>query len=158
MAQKAGTLVEAKSVAWLPAMRTVGMRGVTIDITARKRAEDERRIIAKIMQGVISTPDLGDFLTLVHRSISEIIYAENCFVMLREPVTETISFEFWVDKRNPHSKPKHRGNGFASHVLSTGKPLLVTPEVRQELIAQGKAGPMGSSSGSWIGVPTGDPV
>ncbi len=151
--------VEAKSVAVVDDNGIpVGMRGVTVDITARKRLEDERRTIAKIMEGVISTPDLGEFLKLVHRSIGEIIYAENCFVMLHEPVTDIISFEFWVDKRDPCPKPKRRGNGFASYVLNTGKPMLMTAEDKRVLIEQGKARPIGSSSASWIGVPLRTPA
>ena len=74
----------------------------------RWQAERERRIIFEIIQGTITTPNLDEFLKLVHRSISQIVYAENCFVMLHDPANDTIHFEFWVDKHDPVPPP---GNG-----------------------------------------------
>jgi PAS domain S-box-containing protein len=131
----------------------VGMRGVTVDITARKRAEDERRILAEILQGAISAPSLGEFLTIVHKSISALIYAENCFVMLRDNEPGHVTFEYWVDKYDPRPDSTVAGNGFSSYVLRTGKPLLITETTKQSLIEAGEAEQVGSFSPSWVGVP-----
>ncbi len=84
----------------------------------RKQLEtdNERRIIFEIVQGIVSTPNLDEFLKLVHRSIGAIIYAENCFVMLYDEVAEMMHFEFWVDKRDPQPTPSrlHAGSPVTS--------------------------------------------
>ncbi len=131
----------------------VGLRGVTIDITSRKQAEIERKVISQVIQGAISTPDLNEFLKLVHEAIGTIVYAENCFVMFVDEATGIISFEFWKDEREPRPEPKPLGKGFASHVLRTGQPLRLTPEIKEDLRNRGVTQQIGSVSASWIGVP-----
>lgn len=119
----------------------------------QREAEKERRIIFEIIQGIVPTPNLDEFLKLVHRSIGQIVYAENCFVMLHDESTDMISFEFWVDSRDPRPDPKPRGTGFASYVLRTGQPLLLTTEVRKRMLENGDAVQIGSVAPSWLGVP-----
>ncbi len=125
---------------------------------AKRQAEDERRVIFEITQGSITTPNLDEFLTLVHRSVGQIVYAENCFVLLHNAETDMFSFEFWVDSRDPRPEPKPRGNGFASYVLRTGTPLLLTSESKKELKDSGEAEQIGSTSLSWLGVPLRTPA
>jgi PAS domain S-box-containing protein len=119
----------------------------------QRDAENERRIIFEILQGIIPTPNVDEFLKLVHRSIAQIVYGENCFVMLHDPSTDMVSFEFWVDRRDPRPAPKPRGNGFASYVLRTGKPMILTPEMRKAIAERGEAVQIGSVAPSWLGVP-----
>jgi two-component system, cell cycle sensor histidine kinase and response regulator CckA len=133
--------------------KVIGASKIARDITDRKRAEHERRVMSEIIDEAITTPNLEEYLKLVHRSISQILYAENCFVMLHDPATNIIDFEFWVDRRDPRPEPKPRGRGFASYVLRTGVPLLLTKEAKQELQEQGEAEQIGSTSASWMGVP-----
>ncbi|MBA3352079.1 MAG: PAS domain S-box protein, partial [Blastocatellia bacterium] len=139
-------------------LRTEGVavptvRGMARDITDIKRAKNERRVIFEIIQGSITSPNLDEFLKLIHRLISQLVSAENCFVMLHDPATDVICFEFWVDKHDPHPPPKIRGKGYASYVLATGQPLRLTPKAKKELQEQGMAEQIGSSSASWLGVP-----
>ncbi len=125
---------------------------VAREVTERKRTEDERRIIFDVIQGAVATPDLDEFLKLVHRSISELVYAENCFVMLHDPVSDMIHYEFWIDKHDLVPPPGPAGRGFGAYILRTGKPLLITEESKKRLIDAGEADQIGSSSPSWLGV------
>ncbi|MEO5859048.1 MAG: PAS domain S-box protein [Pyrinomonadaceae bacterium] len=146
--------VEANSVPILDDQGDpIGMGGVTIDITARKRAEDERRILAEIMEGVLSAPSLSDFLKTVHRSICKLLYAENCFVMLGEAGSGTVEFEYWVDKYDTKPASRTSSRGFSEYVLRTGKPLLISEDSRKQIIEAGEADQVGTFSPSWVGVP-----
>lgn len=127
--------------------------GVFYDITELKRAEKERQVIFEIIQGAAVTPDLHEFLNLVHAVIGELIYAENCFVMLHDAATDTVDFEYWADKYDPPPPPKSLGTGFASYVMRTGKPLLLSRETTRNLEKKGKAELIGTDSASWMGVP-----
>jgi PAS domain S-box-containing protein len=132
----------------------IGYRGADRDITERRRMELERDAIFQIVQGVITTPTLDALLQLVHRSISKVLYAENCFVALHDPATNLLHFEFWADQKDAAPPPLPVGKkGFASYVLQSGKPLLLTKEVTQQMIDRGDVEQSGTTSASWLGVP-----
>lgn len=123
------------------------------DVADREHAENERRVIFEIIQGSITTLNLDEFLTLVHRSISQIVYADNCYVMLHDPESNLMQFKFWVDTQQPVPSPIPVSSGFASYVLRTGLPMLVTNEIRKSLLESGEAEQIGSFTPSWLGVP-----
>ena len=132
----------------------VGYRGADRDITERRRMELEREAIFQIVQGVITTPTLDALLQLVHRSISKVLYAQNCFVALHDPETNLLHFEFWADKKDRVPPPLPVGKkGFASYVLQSGKPLLLTKELTRQMIDRGDVEQSGTTSASWLGVP-----
>jgi PAS domain S-box-containing protein len=134
--------------------------GSVQDITERKRAEAERQVTSDIVHGAITTKNLDELLDLTHRSIGKLLYAENCFVGLLDPKTDLISFEFWVDKCDsvPPPQPLRRGASRSSYVLRTGNPLLLTKELKSQLLEKGEVGKSGSDSASWLGVPLRTPT
>src|SRR5260370_13043265 len=132
----------------------IGYRGADRDITARRRMEAERQVIFKIIQTVITTPTLDELLKLIHHPISKLLYAKNCFVALHDPATDLIHFEFWLDKYDPVPPPRPVGKkGFASYVLQTGKPLLLTRQLTNQMVERGEVENSGTPSASWLGVP-----
>src|SRR3989440_279892 len=133
--------------------KPAGVQGIARDITARKRAEAERRVISEIVQGIITTTNLDELLRLTHRSIGGLLYAENCFVALHDPATDLMHFEFWVDQFDSVPAPLPAGSGFSGHVLRTGRPLLLTGELQNRMYGSGEVEKIGSFSASWVGVP-----
>jgi PAS domain S-box-containing protein len=140
--------------------KVIGIVVMAQDITERTREEAERRVISEIVQGVITTSNIDELLVLAHRSISKLLYAENCFVGLHDAKTDLIHFEFWVDKCDSLPSPQPLANGFtrSSYVLRTGQPLLLTREREAELFGQGELAHSGSASASWMGVPLRTPT
>jgi len=130
------------------------------DITMRKRTEAEREVISEIVQGALTTSNLGELLGLAHISIGKLLYAENCFVGLHDAKSDLIHFEFWVDQRDsvPPPQPISRGFTRSSYVLRTGQPLLLTKELEEQLFEQGAIAKSGSASASWMGVPLRTPI
>src|ERR1051326_6584482 len=127
--------------------------GFVHDVTNRKRMQDERQVISEIIQGVINTTDVNELLSLIHQSIARYLYAENCFVALYDDSSELMHFPFWVDKFDPRPEPRPIGAGFSSHVLRSGNPIIVGPELTEEMAARGEVEKSGSASASWLGVP-----
>ena len=129
--------------------------GSVQEVTDRKRAEVERQAISEIVQGVITTSNLDELLQLAHRSISKVLYAENCFVGLHDVKTDFICFEFWKDKFDSVPPPQSVGDrlGGSNYVLRTGQPLLLTNELKTRLHDQGELRLAGTDSPSWLGVP-----
>jgi PAS domain S-box-containing protein len=140
--------------------RALYCEGSVQDISERKRAEAERQVISEIVQGVITTSNLDELLDLAHRSIGKILYAENCFVGLHDAKTDLICFQFWMDKFDSVPPPQPISNGFtrSSYVLRTGKPLLLTKELKGQLFDEGAVEQSGSDSASWLGVPLRTPI
>jgi PAS domain S-box-containing protein len=123
------------------------------DISANKRAEMERQVIAEIVQSVITTANLDALFRLAHQAISKIIPAENCFIALHDLATDLMHCDYWVDKFDPASLPRPFGKGFSSYMLRTGQPLLLTKEFTKRMYATGEVQQSGTDALSWLGVP-----
>jgi two-component system sensor histidine kinase/response regulator len=135
-----------------------GHVGTIEDITDQKRADEERQVISDVVQGVITTSDLDGLLRLAWLSIRKLLYAENCFVALHDPITDIVRFDFWIDNVDPVPPARPLGQGFTSYVLRTGKPLLLTPDLMAQMYERGEVSKSGSDSASWLGVPLRTPA
>jgi PAS domain S-box-containing protein len=148
------------SVLRSPSGDAIGTASIGEDITEQKQQELERQVISEIVQGVMTTSNLDELLALAHRSIGKVLYAENCFIGLHDAKTDLISFQFWMDRFDSVPPPQPISNGFtrSSYVLRTGKPLLLTKELKKELFEEGAVAQGGSDSASWLGVPLLTPI
>jgi PAS domain S-box-containing protein len=133
--------------------RVTNLWGTVQDITERKRAEAERQVISEIGQGVVTTANLDELFELAHKAISKLLYAENLFIALDDPTTSMMRFEYWVDKFDPVPPPRPVSKGFSGHVLRTGEPLMLSEELKAELLGRGDVERKGTGSASWMGVP-----
>ena len=123
------------------------------DITGLKQAELERQIFYEITLGVTTTKNLNELLKLIHQSLRKRLYADNCFVSLYDQHTDFFCFPYFVDKFDPTPLPVARRKSVTQYVFRTGKPLLMTPEIFQQLKEQNEVELVGSPAPSWIGVP-----
>ena len=123
------------------------------DITERKRTEIERKVIYEITHGVTTTDNLDELLKLIHQSLSKVIYAENCFVALHDQNTGLFSFPLYKDKHDPVPKTAPLDKSCTSYVFRTGKSLLLSQKLFDQLVEQDEVELIGTNSPSWIGVP-----
>ncbi|MBK7266704.1 MAG: GAF domain-containing protein [Ignavibacteriales bacterium] len=119
----------------------------------KERSERETRIIYQIIQGVSTTANLNELLTLIHSSLSELLYAENCFVALYNDESDLFSFPYHIDKYDPQPDPSPMYKSCTTYVYQTGKPLLLSQEKFDELVELGEVELVGENSPSWLGVP-----
>ena len=157
--KKDGTIIDVEITSH--ALDFAGRRAKLVlanDVTERQRVEEERQVVSDIIQGVIATSNLDELFELIHTSISKLLYAENCFIALHDPATDLVHFEFWLDKNDPVPPPRLAGHGFGGYVLRTGRPLLLTDELKSRMYERGDVDGDGLSSASWLGVPLRTPV
>ena len=126
---------------------------VLIDISDRKKAENEMNVLFEIVQGVVNTSDLSELLKIIHQSLKKLLYAENCFFALHDGNTGLFSFPYFVDQYDQAFQPQELYKSCTSYVYETGKSILITPKVFQQLVDADKVELVGSPSPSWIGVP-----
>jgi signal transduction histidine kinase/DNA-binding response OmpR family regulator len=127
------------------------------EIAERRQVEAERQVLFEITQGVSSTANLDELLRLVHQSIGKVLYAENCFVALHDNKTGVFSMAFFVDQYDDAPQPQGLGKGRAAYVVRTGRPVLMTDELFNQLVEQGEVEAAGTPPASWLGIPLGTP-
>lgn len=127
--------------------------GISSDITERKRTEIERKVMYDITRSATTTDNIDELLKLIHRSLSKVIYAENCFVALHDENTGLFNFPFFKDKHDPNPEMAPLDKSCTSYVFRTGKSLLLSQKLFDRLVEQHEVELIGTNSPSWIGVP-----
>jgi signal transduction histidine kinase len=105
------------------------------------------------VNGVTSTDNLDDLLKLIHHSLGKVLYADNCFVALKDPSTGLFSFPLFIDKFDPTPEPLAMLKSCTAYVYRTEKPLMITLEIFNRLVEQNEVELIGSNSPSWVGIP-----
>lgn len=127
--------------------------GTLTDITERKKSETERQTLLEIIQGLMVTDDLHDYLNVVHQAIAKVIYAENFFVILKNTETGLFEDTYMVDQFDLPMPPYELGKTLSAFVYRTGRPFLFDDATFDLLVAQGEVEQVGTRSPSWLGVP-----
>lgn len=123
------------------------------DISDRKRVESLSSALYRVAEKSSSAHDLQQFFAAVHGVVDELMYARNFYIAFYDPVTEMLSFPYFVDEQDKIPPAKKLGKGLTDHLIRTGEPLLATPEVLQAMEDRGEVTRNGSRSLDWMGVP-----
>ena len=123
------------------------------DITEQKKAETLSSALYRIAERTSSAADLQHFYASIHAIVGELMYARNFYIALYDPLTQLLSFPYFVDEQDPTPQPKKLGRGLTEFVLRTGDPLLCTPEVFENLVIKDEVELIGAPSVDWLGVP-----
>ncbi len=153
--RKNGTLVDV-SVQSTPVLMDGGQIAIFAiyrDISERKQSEALQSALYRIAEKTSSAEDLEEFYTAIHAIVGELMYARNFYIALHDPVTQLLSFPYFVDEEEPCPGPQPLGRGLTEYVLRTGEPLLASPQVFDHLVAAGKVESVGAPSLDWLGVP-----
>ncbi|MDP3148773.1 MAG: PAS domain S-box protein [Ignavibacteria bacterium] len=148
-----GFPVNFSTTPMLEGTKVVGAVVTFRDITETKRAELEHKIIYEINHGVTTTANLDELLKLIHESLKRVLYAENIFIALHDPITGLFNFPYFVDKFDPTPEPVAIGKSCTALVFDTGKPLLLTQDLFDLLVSRNEVELVGTNSPSWVGVP-----
>src|SRR6266511_1755375 len=127
--------------------------GIMLDITERKRAEHVQQATYRISQAALTAENLQALLGSLHVIVSELMPAQNFYVALVDAAREWLTFPYFVDQYDRESPPRPLGRGLTEYVLRTGRPLLATPDVYDDLVRRGEAELIGAPSLDWLGVP-----
>ena len=128
-------------------------QGVMIDITARKRAEQIQQAIYRISHAIVTTSSLDELFRSIHSILGELMPVLNLYIALYDPISDLLSFPYYVDQYDEAPAPGKPEHGLTEYVLRTKKPLWATGEVFSQLIVQGEVETIGTDSVDWIGVP-----
>ncbi|MEW5939759.1 MAG: PAS domain S-box protein, partial [Chloroflexota bacterium] len=128
--------------------------GITRDITERKQADALQDAVYRIANAAETAPSFNDLFAQIHQIIASVMPAENFFITLYDEKKNVLSFPYFKDAADePYLEQIEPGKGLTAYVLRTGKSLLCTQAVHDELERQGAVKLLGVPSKIWLGVP-----
>jgi len=129
-----------------------------LDVTDLHRMEAERQVISDIIHALNQTANLDQLLNRVHQALKKVLYAENCYVALHDPVEDTFHFPFFVDQFDTTPPAKKVDRSCTAYVFRTGCAMLIPQAEFDRLAAKGEVELVGSPSPAWLGVPLKTPT
>ena len=152
---KDGTLVDvsAFSAPLIIDSRIVAFYATYRDISERKRAEALNSALYRIAEKASATHDLQQFFAAIHGIVDELMCARNFSIAIHDPESQLLSFPYFVDEQESAPAPAKPARGLIEYVLSTGEPLLCTPELAEQMQQRGQVELTGPPALHWLGVP-----
>ena len=130
------------------------LHGVMFDITERKQAQALQQAVYQIAIAAEMTGSLDDLFPQIHSIISSVMPAENFYITLYDATKNVLRFPYFRDVADePFLAEIEPGKGLTAYVLRTGKSLLCTQAVHDELERLGAVKLLGVPSAIWLGVP-----
>lgn len=119
----------------------------------RTRLEKIHAATLHISETAHSAKSMDEVYYSIHQTVSELMPAHNLYIALYDRDTDMLSFPYFVDQFDVPPATGKPGKTLTGYLLRTGKPLLVTPQIYQELVASGDVEGAGAYSIDWMGVP-----
>jgi len=145
--------VEVHGVPLLVEGELIGVYALYRDITERQRAERLQAAVYRIAEQADRCATPADLYQAVHEIIQDVMPARNFYIALYDEEEDLLSFPYFVDEVDVPLPPQNPGRGLTAYVLRTGKSLLCTLDVHEELERAGEVELVGMQSPVWLGVP-----
>ncbi len=124
------------------------------DVSERIQAEALQDAVYQIAIATVSTKSLNDLFPQIHKIIASVMPAENFYITLYDEKRNVLKFPYFMDALDePFMGEIQPGRGLTAYVLRTGRSLLCTQAVHDELEKQGAIKLLGVPSAIWLGVP-----
>jgi len=127
-------------------------KNLNIEISERILSEKIQKTLYDISSAVNTEDNLLDLFSKIRYFLGEIINTDNFLVALYNKKDDTVSLPFSVDEIDVF-ETYPAGKTLTKYVIKTGKPLLATNDVVEELIQKGVVETIGTPSEIWLGVP-----
>ena len=124
------------------------------DVTARTNAQALQQAVYRIATAAENSASLDDLYAEIHGAVGAVMPAQNFYITTHDTDSGILRFPYYRDVADPlveDGVPAARG--LTAYVLRTGKSLLCTQAVHDELERQGEVILVGSPSAIWLGVP-----
>ncbi|QSX34054.1 diguanylate cyclase [Shewanella avicenniae] len=110
-----------------------------LEVYERRRAERLQRSLFEIADLATSNLEDGEFYAELHRVISHLLPAQNCYIALLTSDRSQLEFPFYVSQQNnvpPKTRPLK--DGLVEYLLRTQRPMLLDQNAMKKLISQGE--------------------
>ncbi len=130
------------------------------EVYERRRAERLQKSLFEIASLAASSITNQDFYAQLHKIISQLLPANNCYIGLTNDAHTQLSFPFYVSQQSdqyPSVRPLK--DGLTEYILKTKQPTLLTQTQIQQLVTDGQIYRFSpelnrtKNMHQWIGVP-----
>ncbi|WP_411988376.1 diguanylate cyclase domain-containing protein [Shewanella sp. YIC-542] len=130
------------------------------EVYERRRAERLQHSLFEIADLATSNLDMHHFYAELHKIISYLLPANNCYIALLDSHSNVLDFPFYVSQLAPEPPaPRLWKDGLVEYLLRNREPVLLTQENIRALIQQGEIYNVAPALNrtqivqQWIGVP-----
>ena len=124
------------------------------DITGQRQLQALQEADYKIAIAAETTSSLNDLYPQIHQIIASVMPAENFYITLYDESHNLLRFPYFHDEADvPFIGELEPGKGLTAYILRTGKSLLCTQAVHDDLERRGEVILLGVPSAIWLGVP-----
>ncbi len=126
-----------------------------------RRRERVQACVYAISEAARTVRDLPQLYRSIHESLQVVLPARNFYVALHDRASGLVSFPYFADEHDPVPPARALGRGLTEYVLRTGRALLATPEVIEDLHARGEIARVVCGRVDWLGAPLlerGEPI
>src|SRR2546425_1091321 len=131
----------------------VRMIGSVMDVSKQRKAEAIQSAVYKISEAANAARDLPELYRHIHEVVGGLMPATNFYIALYDDGAQTLSFPYFVDEEESPPPPQKLGRGLTEYVLRSGRPLLASQTVFEELVRAGEVESVGPASVDWVGAP-----
>ena len=107
----------------------------------------------KISTAVTTLKNIDELYTTIHKTISELMRADNFYIAIYHSDTDNVSFPYFVDEVDEIPLERKAARGLTEYVLRTGTAHLINAERDLELRRIGETSLIGEATQIWLGVP-----
>lgn len=124
-----------------------------IELQDKRKAERMQNSLYKISESASAAKDLNELYSNIHIIVNELVPANNFYIATYDHNRDILEFPYFIDDFDtpPEARPPRRG--LTEYVLFSGKPLLCSPEIFMQMIADDKIDQIGAPSVDWLGIP-----
>ncbi|MEH8022188.1 MULTISPECIES: diguanylate cyclase domain-containing protein [Rheinheimera] len=133
------------------------LRRLTLLAQRYKQAYITQGALLRLSELASTISDMREFYPAIHKMVSELLLAENFYVVFYDQESQQFSPQYFSDEKDQLTISQLPSSSFASgltgYVARTGKPLLCGTTEFNQLIAQGHIQALGSPCAHWLGIP-----
>ncbi len=133
------------------------LRRLTILAQRYKQAYITQGALLRLSELASTISDMRDFYPAIHRMVSELLHAENFYVVFYDDESQQYSPQYFSDEKDQQIISQVPSSSFSSgltgYVVRTGQPLLCDAAQFDQLIAENQIQSQGSPCAHWLGIP-----
>lgn len=114
--------------------------------------KDLTKVLYNIAHTVHTTKNLSELFPIIKNELNAVINTTNLYIALYNKKTGMITMPYEVDEKDKFTEFPP-GKTLTAYVIKTGKSLLSTEEVTEDLIKEGEMEIIGAPSKIWLGTP-----
>uniref|UniRef100_A0A486XUA2 Diguanylate cyclase/phosphodiesterase (GGDEF & EAL domains) with PAS/PAC sensor(S) n=1 Tax=Rheinheimera sp. BAL341 TaxID=1708203 RepID=A0A486XUA2_9GAMM len=135
----------------------IKQRRLTVLTQRYKEAYTIQGALLKLSELASTISDMREFYPAIHKMVSQLLHAENFYVVFYDSKKELYSPQYFSDQKDQQIIAQVPSSAFSTgltgFVARTGQPLLCDTEQFEQMVRAGQIQAQGSPCAHWLGIP-----